>query len=110
MQFFQEYGTNTAYVVNYNTGDSFNNTTPIFSPTRLDKSKRHRGGSTSAWDCINTIQFCNTSPFTFNYYAPTNAVAWETSSISFDNLTVTCASNDTDGDGIANEFDLDSVW
>ncbi|MBK6666727.1 MAG: hypothetical protein IPG48_11440 [Saprospiraceae bacterium] len=32
----------------------------------------------------------------------------ETSSISFDNLTVTCASNDTDGDGIANEFDLDS--
>ncbi|MBK6666226.1 MAG: hypothetical protein IPG48_08755 [Saprospiraceae bacterium] len=104
---FQEYGTNTAYVVNYNTGDSFNNTTPILDQQN-SMPQGTSGGSTSAWGALIPFNSTNTSPFTFNYYAPTNAVAWETSSISFDNLTVTCASNDTDGDGIANEFDLDS--
>ena len=104
---FQEYGTNTAYVVNYNTGDSFNNTTPILDQQN-SMPQGTSGGSTSAWGALIPFNSTNTSPFTFNYYAPTNAVAWETSSISFDNLTVTCGSNDTDGDGIANEFDLDS--
>ena len=94
-------------MVNYNTGDSFNNTTPILDQQN-SMPQGTSGGSTSAWGALIPFNSTNTSPFTFNYYAPTNAVAWETSSISFDNLTVTCGSNDTDGDGIANEFDLDS--
>ncbi|MBL0190629.1 MAG: DUF4347 domain-containing protein [Saprospiraceae bacterium] len=104
---FVEYGTNTTYVGNYNTGDDFNNTTPIIDQQNA-LPQGTSGGSSSAWGALIPFNSTSTSPFTFNYYAPTNAVAWETSSISFDNLNVTCASNDLDGDGISNELDLDS--
>jgi len=104
---FVEYGPNTTYVGNYNTGDDFNNTTPIIDQQNA-LPQGTSGGSTSAWGALIPFNSTSTSPFTFNYYAPTNAVAWETSSISFDNLNVTCASNDLDGDGISNEFDIDS--